>query len=134
MNNTHLINQWLATLSDHANIPPLKLDDNGVCAIKYNHEVECVLEFPHQGDVIYFYSPMGSIPTENTTDFLKHLLKANLFCLETHGATFAIDEIHNRVILCYPQPIILLDETLFLNAINNFLEIAYIWHEKLKTF
>ncbi len=133
METPHLVNSWLAAVAAEANIPSLSLDTNGVCALRYGDDVECIIEFPEGSEVIYLYTPMGPAPLEGPERLFRELLKANLFCMETHGATFALDETGHRILLCYPQPIALLDEQLFKNILANFLDIAAIWYERLKS-
>ncbi len=129
----NLINKWLQIVASDAQIPSLALDANGVCALRYGEDIECVIECPEGSEVIYFYTPMCNVPDMGAERLFREVLKANLFCSETHGATFAIDEVRNRLILCYPQPTALLDEQLFANILANFLEISAIWYERLNS-
>jgi len=133
INYTEQINLWLNNISQAYNLHPLALNAAGVCALRYGQRVECVIECPGDGQVVYFYAPMMKIPAEQAEKFYRVCLKANLFCLETHGATFAIDEKNQQIVLCYPQPTVLLDEQLFRNVLSNFLEIAAQWVDRLPT-
>lgn len=130
MKTRDLVGGWLQSFSKDMGISQLAFDNNGVCAIRYGDDVECVLECPTEAEIVYFYSPMGEVEAFGD-GVLRELLKANLFCLETHGATFALDTNGSKIVLCYPQPTPLLDETAFRNILVNFLEISAIWYERL---
>jgi hypothetical protein len=130
MKTRELVNNWLMEFCHDKGISHLELDTNGICAIHYSDALECVLECPSEAEVLYFYAPMGAIQ-QLGKDVFTQVLKANFFCLETHGATFCIDPSGERILLCYPQPTPLLDSISFGNVLENFLEIALVWYNRL---
>ena len=133
MENIDIINGWLAELGQEAGIEDLKLNEHHLCAFRYGKDLEFTIELPPQSPIVYLYSPMAELPSENKEAFFEKLLKANFFCLETNGATFSIDERSNRIILSYGQPIDQIDNLVFKNIVGNFLETAERWKDLLNT-
>ena len=131
MENTSIVNGWLAELGKEAGIDDLKLNEHHLCAFRYGQELEFIIELPPESPIIYMYSPMAELPAEHKEAFYEKLLKANFFCLETNGATFSIDERSNRIVLSYGQPIEQIDNLIFKNIVGNFLETAETWRELL---
>ena len=132
MDNNYIVNGWLKGLGTEAGIANLALNDNNLCAFQYGNDLEFIIELPPDSPILYMYSPMGSVPSENKEQLFERLLKANFFCLETHGATFSIDERSNRIILSYGHPIDQLDSLSFKNVVGNFLETAESWLTELE--
>jgi hypothetical protein len=134
MENTSIVNGWIAELGQEAGINDLKLNEHHVCAFRYGKDLEFIIELPPGSPIVYMYSPMVDVPQENKEAFFDKLLKANFFCLETNGATFSIDERSNRIVLSYGQPIDQIDNLIFKNIVGNFLETAEQWKERLRSF
>ncbi|HQU08733.1 MAG TPA: CesT family type III secretion system chaperone [Opitutales bacterium] len=127
-----LINEWLKELALSAGIPHLKLDAHRLCALKYANKLDFVIELPDNSPLVYMYSPLINLSeVANPLPLYDRILKANFFCLDTRGATFAIDERNNRVILSYGHLIDELDSQKFQRIVGNFLETAFDWLDKL---
>lgn len=75
------------------------------------------------------YAPIATVPETNAQALYEELLRLNFCCVETNGATFALDEDGRRICLCYVQSIDSADELSFENLVGNFLETAKKWHE-----
>lgn len=53
---------------------------------------------------IHLYAPLGPIPAQGREALYKSLLEANLFGAQTLGASLALDEQHQELVLCRCVP------------------------------
>jgi hypothetical protein len=134
MNSTEIINDFLAEFGTSIGLE-LTLDQNGICALLFGSCLRCSIELPENSPTVYFKAPMISlpeIPENKQTQFFKKLLQRNFFCLETRGATFALDENQQQVILCFGQPVAVLESSAdFANLLSHFMETAMQWYQEL---
>lgn len=127
------VNGWLKELSRKSGID-LTLDENDACALRYGENLDCMIELPDQSSVVYFSAQIlnvAGLDTEQRATLYERLLQLNYYCLETGGATFALDTKAGRAILCYGQPIGTIDAPAFENLLGNFLETAEKWRSEL---
>jgi hypothetical protein len=133
MSETTRVNAWLAELAAKAGIDGLALDDQGCAALRYSTDLDVMIELPEQSPVLQIYAPMlplsvGGPSAEST---YRQLLAANLFALETRGASFALDEANERVLLQYQVVIDATDAAGFERILGNFLDAAAMWKSRL---
>ena len=133
MDTVTLVNGFLEELGHQSGIEDLRLDDHRLCSLQYRDDVEIVIELPEQSPTVYFYAPMMPVPQQERETLFTRLLKLNFLCLETRGATLAIDEKNSRIILCYGHPVELLDFLAFENLTGNFAETARTLKTELNT-
>ena len=125
------VNHLLGELVSTANIGVSSLDENGVCAFTYGEVLEVVFELPETSSTLQIYSPILRIAKNESAALFKRLLRLNLFGVETRGATFALEDKNNFIILCYGVPVEDLDATGFLNLVSGFIETAEKWFFEL---
>lgn len=132
MNSHDTVNQYLRHFSEFIGAPLLKLNEQGVCAFSYQGRWQVVLELPEAATQLYFYAPLTEVPLEGRLAMYEQALKFNAYCVKTHGATLALDPDPPRLLLCYVLPIEALNEVIFTNALNNFVQTLQELYEQLK--
>ncbi|MGF1562903.1 MAG: CesT family type III secretion system chaperone [Geminicoccaceae bacterium] len=125
------MNSLLGNLGMKLGIANLMLSDQGTCAFDYKDELEITIELPEASEQIYIYAVVTEIPKKGQKKLFRKLLRLNLFCFETNGATFAIHEEHNCVLLCYQHAVQTLDQNGFETILENFLTTLERLHENV---
>lgn len=127
------VNGWLGELASKAGLDGLQLDERGCCALRYSEDLDVMMELPEHSPVLHLYAPVLSLISASATleATFRQLLGLNLFALETRGATFALDETNERIVLQYQIVIEGTNSGQFERIIGNFLEAAVIWKQKL---
>ena len=74
---------------------------------------------------------MLRVPDTDREQFLAGLLKSNYGCVETEGATLALDPDGEQVCLCLALPLAGVDYLAFENVLANFATAARNWRERL---
>ncbi|MEN3385170.1 MAG: hypothetical protein V7608_5214 [Hyphomicrobiales bacterium] len=129
MSNRDTIAHWLRELSPGDGA--FRLDQQGVCLLSDADGATLRIEVPEASGRVFLLSHIGSWRDDNRADLFEKLLKANLFNLETNGATLAIDERSQRVALCYGHAVQDLDPGRFESVVSEFIETARSWRERL---
>lgn len=133
LNETTVVNQWLAGLAAKAGLDGLGLDEQGGIALRYGDDIELLMELPEQSPVLHLYVPVLQLPQGREQGAVfRQLLARNLFALETQGATFALDEGNERIVLQYPLVVAHSDATVFERVVGNLLEAAVAWKARLR--
>lgn len=121
---TDKVNRLLAGLGQRIGVGGLALSSAGTCGFTLADRLQLAIELPEASAEFYLYSPMLPIPSIDAEPLFRRLLTMNLFCRETDGATFAISERLNSVVLCYGHGWADLDQTGFDNILENFIVTA----------
>lgn len=125
------IDAFLAEFCMKLDMQPARLSKHGTCAFDYDGAFAIVLEVPAGADMLVLYADLLALPKSRRERLLVQLLARNFALQETDGAVFAIDEVGERVLLCYRQPIERLDQSSFENLIENFAAAAHRHHLEL---
>ena len=79
------------------------------------------------------YAELGSLAGWNEGDICRTLLGANFLLAETEGAALSLNAADNTVGLNYFFPVYGMAGQDFVTLVNNFVELADLWREKLAT-
>ncbi len=131
MDTQDRINSMLREISYKIGLGLPNLDKNGVCAMRYNDKFNFIMEVPEGSDHLFFYSPLV-VHQEGHEQIFKKLLRHNFLCMDTEGATFAIDKENDDIVLCRIHVIGTLDALRLETIINEFLTTADKWNRKLR--
>lgn len=131
MNTRKSINQLLVEIANKNNAPILQLNEQGVCAFRYNDIFDIVIEVNDPSSRVFFYTPLIHISHLKNKRLFEELLKANYLCLETQGATFSLNNKHD-IVLCYWSSAQSLNATEFENTLKQFISVAQKWWNILK--
>lgn len=130
--STRTFAQELATaLGLQAGISDLILDENGACALKDESGLVVTIEHPEGSDQLYVCAPVGSVPTGDEDEIFRKCLTANFLGFETGGASLALDDSRNELVLWFTYPLAALTTENFPPMISRFLKTAQEWRQKL---
>lgn len=113
--------------------PLLALNTQGVCSFKYQDRWDIGIELPKDSSLLYFYGTLLDLPVEGRLNLYATALKLNAYCMQTRGATIALDTNAEKLLLCYLSPLESLDEVRFTNILNNFVQTLQNLHEILSS-
>lgn len=130
------MSKFNSLLSDFGNtigIPDLQADSSGICMLAFD-DIEVVIQHIQDGDILLLYGYLGPIPPDNQASLFEFLLSANSFFRDTGGSTIGIDKITNAIGLHIAYPIVALDNQSFENLLENFVNLAESWIDKIDRF
>ena len=123
MDNRSSINNLFGNIADQLGFQVV-LGDNNLCNIKSKSTgEEYIVELPNNGDILYIYSAITDVPFDHRESIFEYILRINLHGIETSRCIIGIDGRTNKFILSRPLPIDGLNETMLLNAMNDFFAI-----------
>ena len=122
--------ELLTAFGQEIGIPDLAFDANGTCSLIFDDMVVNI-EKNTEGEKIFLYSTVGTIPATDKEPFYKMLLEANAFFKGTGGGTLAIDEPSCAVLFLYQMSVKAMDNAAFSRTIENFINITEHWVNKL---
>ena len=110
----------------------LEFNSVNVCRLLVDDDIEIDLEFVAEDDALYCYSVVGTTFDENQKrDWAEVLLAANLFGRETAGASFALDEETDDILLCRVFDMVDLSADRFLRQLEEFSNVSSYWSGRL---
>ena len=130
------MSKFNSLLSDFGNtigIPDLQADSSGICMLAFD-DIEVVIQHIQDGDILLLYGYLGPIPPEHHESLFEYLLCANSFFRDTGGSTIGIDKTTNAIGLHIAYPIVALDNQSFENLLENFVNMAEAWIDKIDRF
>ncbi|MCP4747330.1 MAG: type III secretion system chaperone [Desulfobacteraceae bacterium] len=130
MNRQEELSNYLRDISYRLGVGLPALDQNGVCAMRYDDKFNVILEVPDASDDIYMYAILMSQHTASV-QFYQKLLEANFLCMDTERATFCLDKESNDIVLCRTIEFENLTADKLEKVINQFLSAADKWNNKL---
>lgn len=124
MNSRSKVDTWLIAVGESVG-KRFKLNDSGIFVAENQEKCEFVIEVPgDDSQILYFYSPIVSVPETNKEKFFEKMLVLNLFGTHTRYCTLSLDSAYNKITLHTVQSIDDLDATSFFNVFNNFIEAS----------
>lgn len=133
MNTQQAVNHMLEEVAGRTGVSGLRLNDAGLCGLSYVDDLELVLECPENSPMLYLYAPLAPLPDQGTDPLFRQILTANFLGLETGGASFAIHDRYNSVMLCHREAIDRLDGSHGLEKLlSNFISMASHWKKALQ--
>ncbi len=111
----------------------LSLDENGYCCLSFD-DVVLNIELDENSELLFVYSNLGDLPENSRESFYEMLLCANCLYRETQGGVLGVDKDASIVVYSYQIPVRALDELKFERIIENFVNMAEFWTEKIKGF
>src|SRR5471032_1128346 len=112
----------IAEFARHSGLAGLTLNEQGMARLEFDPGIHIDIERDSTLDVLYLYVAVTQLPSEGREGFYARLLSANLFCSETQGATFGVDDASGEVILCRRLDLAGTDFTCFKESLENLVE------------
>lgn len=124
--NTHQVIQALAT---SFGAPALALDDNGCASLRVDDTIDLHFE-TGATHLLHVHCSLGKLPSGNRAAIYERLLTANLFGVETAGATLAIDREFGEIVLCMDIGNHGWTTELIQSRMQRFIDAALAWQER----
>ncbi|MCO7222895.1 CesT family type III secretion system chaperone [Pleionea sp. CnH1-48] len=125
------IKTWLRQLGQQQH-DHFELDNSDKCFLHIDTDLTLIVCAPQASSKVFLTIELMRVPSISRESFFEKALQLNLFQQETHGATLAIDDISNKVVVCYSHDISELSFTDFSNLLNNLATVARKLLEKLE--
>jgi len=116
------VGQFLQQLGNELGVADLAYNTESVSRLIVGNEMVIDLEYLEDRQIIQVYSALGSPSTGE--EAWRELLAANLFGSGTGGATLALDEEQEEILLCMTFDLETLDLTRSLQELNAFADAA----------
>ena len=126
-----ITDQLLQSVGQACGLNTLKFDARGCARLLIDGTLSVQFEHNESDDLIYLYSPLGTIPLTGRENLFQQLLEANLFGHDTAGATLAIDKLHNDIILWQAVPVSATTPEDMVKAVEGFIAVAESWQQQM---
>jgi hypothetical protein len=90
----------LAEFARRAQVPGLAFNEAGLARLQVDGTTVIDLESAPAAGQLHLYSTLGEAPRSGREAYFERLLALNLFCRATNGATLALDERTQEILLC----------------------------------
>jgi hypothetical protein len=121
------LNEILATLG----LPTLEFDRNGCARMLFEGQLVINFERDKITGLLHLYCDIGPLPLRGCESLYRALLEANLFGIQTRGATLAIDGKQNQVVLSRAVQIDAIELSAFSQILDSFVSCASEWQRFL---
>lgn len=127
--------QLLLDLGQQAGLgAPLQFNERGCARLMVDGRIGLDFEADADAGTIQVYSVLGEVPLAGREALYRQLLEANLFGSATAGATLAIDEQTNEIVLCRTVTSEETSAAAFARLVENFIAAAEEWLQKIADF
>jgi len=118
----------LMALGRKVGIPELTLDEQGACIMSFDEHVVTFQE-EDEGRGVTMYTVLGILPRETAAGVYRNVLSGNLFWAETHGATLALEDSTDSLVLAREVDVSKMSEDEFQDLLGLFLDAADWWRD-----
>jgi len=131
MQITSSAHDLLAAYSRHAGIPGLQFSPDGCARLMFEDSVAIDLEIDHANDCLQLYSVLGPVPPADREALYRALLVGNLFGTQTGGATLAVDDVREEVLVCRRVELADVRPEDLAQLLQELAGTAQLWQQKL---
>lgn len=110
------------------------LDENGVCSILMGQDLAVRILYMTETDELVTSARVGGEPTQGGEWLHQAMLRAMFMFKGTGGATLAVDEETQDIVLQRHDDLAALDAAKFLSRLDDFAEIARTWQQTILSF
>lgn len=119
-------------LAAHLGLPPLALDAEGCCALRFGERTVVSFRWFPDDELLVMFSLLARLGLEHRAERLAELMRANHFWKGTGGATLAIDrEEPPQVVLAERVDARRASPADFVASVEQFVESATGWAQRL---
>lgn len=123
--------QHLKDIALTMGLPALDFDSNGCARMLFDGKVAVNFENDEVAGLLHLYSDLGELPLRGREAVYRALLEANLFGVQTQGATLALDGSQDQVVLSRSVLVEELSLSSFTKVLEGFLACAEYWQQFL---
>ncbi|WDE02602.1 CesT family type III secretion system chaperone [Thalassomonas actiniarum] len=117
-NNVEQLSHWLKDLGD------FQLNDEGNCFMVSENNVEVAILGPENADRFYINCFLIELNDAQRDAVFELALSLNSYQEKTRGATIALDQVNNRLNLCYRLEYQHCNYQEFVNILSNLIELT----------
>lgn len=128
--DSNALSIMIQELGEHLGLPGLELDETAACYLAFDDLLLC-LQIDDKHEKMMSYAPVADLPEADREELLLSLLKANLFWAETAGATLAVSQATNKVVLQQSWPLASLTSAALGSHLESFVNLAESWAVQL---
>lgn len=121
------LNELLLTLG----LPALHFDYHGCARMLFHGEVIVNFECDPITAQLHLYTDLGPLPAVGREVLYRTLLEANLFGVQTRGATLSVDSHQNQVVLSRSVLVPSLGVSLMSQVLEDFVDCTVYWQRLL---
>ncbi|MCF5850579.1 CesT family type III secretion system chaperone [Aeromonas veronii] len=122
-----IVSEWLLLAGEQQGVA-LSLGSDGHCRVPFGLDSECLVEVPDNDELqaCYLYIPLLSLPDDAVSQLqlTRSALELNMFGLTTGGSQISLDSRSNHLVLTFSSLIEMLDKTLFMQTLGEFLDLG----------
>ncbi|WP_421148511.1 CesT family type III secretion system chaperone [Aeromonas dhakensis] len=121
------VSEWLSLAGEQQGVA-LSLGSDGHCRVPFGQDGECLVEVPDNDELqaCYLYIPLLRLPedTDGQLTLTRAALELNMFGLVTGGSQISLDSRSNHLVLTFSSLIEMLDSSLFMQTLGEFLDLG----------
>jgi hypothetical protein len=129
-----LMRSLLRNFGNTIGLPDLAPDDDGYCCLRIGDKVTVSLQYEPEGKDIALFARLCQIPPVTRAEAYEMMLAANLFWAQTRGGTLAVEPTDGVVFLLMKEKAQALENATFNSLLENFVEAAEDWQQRLEPF
>lgn len=122
-----IVSEWLLLAGEQQGVA-LSLGRDGHCSVSFGLDGECLVEVPDNDELqaCYLYIPLLRLPEDAASQLLltRLALELNMFGLATGGSQISLDCRSNHLVLTFSSLIEMLDKTLFMQTLGEFIDLG----------
>jgi hypothetical protein len=126
-----LLKSWLSAYTRQHDVTLSSSNVAEVMGIRYGC-FDIIVEVDSE-NYVYFHVRLMPVPTIDQLSFFQRLLHLNTLCIQTAGATLAVDPEEPHVLLCMRQALGMMDEHSFIALFSSFILHTEKLHALLST-
>lgn len=123
--------QHLKDIALTMGLPALDFDANGCARMLFDGKVAVNFESDELAGQLHLYSDLGELPLRGREAVYRALLEANLYGVQTQGATLAVDGSQDQVVLSRSVLVEELSLNSFSLVLEGFVGCAEYWQQFL---
>ncbi len=121
----------ITILGGSLGIEDLALDEAGYAVLVFDETIVVNLEFDPVGERMLFYCFLAELPEEPPASVFKVALAANLLWHGTQGATLALEEHGNGLVLCHAEALASCGDHHLEDVLDGFVQTVENWQKRV---
>jgi hypothetical protein len=132
MDNRFVANQLLAAFGKMLTVEGLQFgEEDNSCVLLFDDDLTLSIEYDDPAERLVFSIYLDSLSYEPAEPLLRELLAANLYWIGGGGATLCLEGSTGAILLLYASRIAELDDARFERIVENLLDTAERWRERI---
>ena len=125
------IDRLIADLGKSIGLDELYFDDNDGCLLQFDDTITLLMLYEQGRDVLYLFSFVNELPSDNREKVLRRLMEANYRWSETEGATLSLNPGEDNVVMTIQLSAERLDLPQLEETIGRFIDGVERWTKYL---